>query len=92
MKTANSNTTLIDGYLKLLANLSPGNKIDLISRLSQTVKADINKNNKSFYQAFGAWKGNQSAEQIINEVRNSRTFSRKTEELFNPCHKEYQRV
>jgi hypothetical protein len=41
MKAIDINTTLIDGYLRLLENLSPGNKLDLISKLTLSVKTDF---------------------------------------------------
>ena len=81
MKAIDINTTLIDGYLRLLDNLSPSNKLDLISKLTTSVKADITDRKKSFYEAFGAWESKKSADQIIDEIRSSRTFTRKTEAL-----------
>jgi len=38
--------TLIQGYLELLENLTPTNKLDLISKLSLSVKSDLNKKRK----------------------------------------------
>jgi len=81
MKTVDINTTLIEGYLRLLDNLSPGNKLDLISKLTLSVKTDITDRKKSFYKAFGAWESKQSADEIINDIRNSRTFSRQMEQF-----------
>lgn len=81
MKAIDINTTLIDGYLKLLNNLSPGNKLELISKLTLSVKSDLTDKKKSFYKAFGAWDSKQSADEIINDIRNSRTFNRQIEEL-----------
>jgi hypothetical protein len=68
------NTSLIEGYLQMLDNLSPNNKLDLISKLSLTIKGNDKVNNKTFYEAFGAWDSNQSAEDIINDIRKSRQF------------------
>ncbi|MEO5570221.1 MAG: hypothetical protein ABIT08_03250 [Bacteroidia bacterium] len=81
MKAIDINTTLIDGYLRLLDNLSPSNKLDLISKLTLSVKTDITDRKKSFYKAYGAWESKQSADQIISDIRNSRTFNRQIEEL-----------
>lgn len=81
MKAVDINTTLIEGYLRLLDNLSPNNKLDLISKLSLTVKADLTDNKKSFYKAFGAWESKQTADEIINEIRSSRTFNRQVEKF-----------
>lgn len=81
MKAADINTTLIEGYLRLLDNLSPGSKLDLISKLSLSVKTDIADRKNTFYKAFGAWDSKQSAEQIIDDIKNSRTFNREIEKL-----------
>jgi hypothetical protein len=81
MKAVDVNNTIIDGYIRLLDNLSPSNKLDLISKLTLSVKSDIVEKKKSFYKAFGAWDSKQTAEQIIKEIRNSRTFNRQIEEL-----------
>lgn len=81
MKAIDINTTLIDGYLQMLDNLSPSNKLDLISKLTQSVKTDITDRKTSFFKAFGAWDSKQSADEIIDEIRKSRTFNRKIEEL-----------
>ena len=75
------NTTLIDGYLRLLENLSPNTKLDLISKLTLSVKSDIADKKKSFYKSFGAWESRQSADEIINEIRSSRTFNRRIEKF-----------
>lgn len=71
MKTLDINTTLIEGYLKLLDNLSPGNKLDLISKLTLSVKSDMIDRKKSFYKAFGAWESKQTADEIIEDIRRS---------------------
>ena len=81
MKAININTTLIEGYLRLLDNLSPSNKLDLISKLTVSVKTDITDRKKHFYKAFGAWESKQSADKIINDIRNSRTFNRQIEQF-----------
>lgn len=81
MKTIDINTTLIEGYMEMLDNLSPSNKLDLISKLTLSVKTDLTERKKSFYKAFGAWDSKQSAEDIIKDIRNSRTFNRQIEQL-----------
>ncbi len=81
MKAVDINITLIDGYLLLLDNLSPGSKLDLISRLTLSVKTDITDRKKHFFKAFGAWESKQSADEIIKDIRNSRTFNRQIEQF-----------
>ncbi len=79
MRTADINTTIVDGYLGLLDNLSANNKLDLISKLTASVKTDLSNKKSSFKKAFGAFDSSKSAEEIIEEIRNSRVSTRKIE-------------
>ncbi|MEO7768607.1 MAG: hypothetical protein ABIS01_14350 [Ferruginibacter sp.] len=79
MRTAEINTTIVDGYIELLDNLSPSNKLDLISKLTVSVKTDLTKKKSSFKKAFGAFDSKKTAEEIIDEIRSSRMFNRQIE-------------
>ncbi|HEY6437950.1 MAG TPA: hypothetical protein VIY47_15275 [Ignavibacteriaceae bacterium] len=79
MKTAEINTTIVDGYVGLLDNLSTSNKLDLISKLTVSVKTDLTNKKSSFKKAFGAFDSKKSAEEIIEEIRNSRVSTRQIE-------------
>jgi hypothetical protein len=81
MKTVNIESSIIDGYIRLLDTLSPVSKLDLISKLTQSVKSDIVSRKKSFLKAFGGWDNGETAEDMIANIRESRTFYRKNEEL-----------
>ncbi len=81
METADLDTTIIDGYISLLDNLSPGSKLDLISKLTASVKSDITNKKSSFKKAFGAFESEKSADEIILEIRNSRMFTRQIEDI-----------
>lgn len=81
MKTAKINTSIIDGYIELLSNLSNDNKLDIISRLTLSVKTDISDKKFSFRKAFGAFKTKTDADQIIGEIRSSRNFKRTIEKI-----------
>lgn len=81
MRTADINTVLIDGYIRLLENLSPSSKLDLISKLTLSVKLDITKRKRNFYKSFGALDSKKSADQIVSEIRSSRKFTRQIEEI-----------
>ena len=81
MKEADIDTTIVDGYVEMLDNLSPSNKLDLISKLTASVKSDITNKKSSFEKAFGAFQSEKSADEIINEIRSSRTFTRQIEEI-----------
>ena len=79
MEISKINTSTIDGYLNLLGNLSTNYKLDLIAKLSNSIKADLTTKKSSFKKSFGAFETKKSAEQIIEEIKDSRLFNRKTE-------------
>lgn len=79
MKATEINSTIINGYIGLLDGLSTSNKLDLISKLTDLVKTDLNKKQSSFKKAFGALKTNQTAEEMIEDIRNSRILNRQIE-------------
>ncbi len=76
MNTLELNTSIVEGYIGLLSNLSPNSKLELISRLSVLVKTDINKKRSLFKKSFGALDTEESAEEIIEEIRKSRVLTR----------------
>jgi hypothetical protein len=79
MRTAEINTSIVDGYVELLDNLSTDNQLDLISKLTASVRTDLSNKKSSFKKAFGAFDSKKSAEEIIEEIRNSRVSTRQIE-------------
>lgn len=79
MEREETNTALIDGYVGLLNNLSPSNKLDLISKLTDSIKTDLLEKKSSFKKSFGAFESSKSAEEIIEEIRSSRVSNRQIE-------------
>lgn len=79
MTNTETDTTIIDGYVGLLENLSTDNKLDLISKLTASVKTDLGNKKSSFKKSFGTFESEITAEEIIEEIRNSRLFTREIE-------------
>jgi hypothetical protein len=79
MTSPETNTTILEGYVGLLENLSPNNKLDLISKLTASVKMDLGNKKSTFKKSFGAFESEKTAEEIIEELRNSRLFTREIE-------------
>ena len=83
MKAANLKFNLIDSYLGLLENLSPDNKLELISKLSDSLKSSKKPTEKysvkSLDNLCGAFIFDKSSDDLINDLKNSRNFSRKIE-------------
>jgi hypothetical protein len=79
MATTEINTTIVEGYANLLASLSTTNKLDLIARLTASVKTDLFTKQSVFKKAFGAFDSSQTAEDINEDIRNNRLFIRQIE-------------
>lgn len=82
MKSIDVNTNLVDSYFALLKSLSPNNKLELIARLSNSLKTSkTSKSDNSLKALFGSWKSDQSADQLIEELMQARKSTRKIDEL-----------
>jgi hypothetical protein len=81
MKTADLKFNLIDSYLELLNSLSPASKLELISKLSDSLKGSKKTTKKSLSDLYGAFISKKSADEIITDLKNSRHFNRKIERL-----------
>jgi len=81
MKSNVENISVADYYLELLSNLTTESKLDLISKLSLSLKKNDKEQYISLASLFGALKTKESAEEIIAELRASRVFNRKIEQL-----------
>ncbi len=79
MNALEINTTVTEGYMRLLDHLSTGNKLDLLAKLTASIQANTRTTPTSFKQSFGAFQSAQSAEEIIEEIRRSRVSTRQVE-------------
>ena len=81
MNNADINTTLIDSYFTLLKGLSADNKLELIAKLSKSMKTAKKEKDVSWKALFGALKLDQSADDFIKDLKDDRKFSRKSIDL-----------
>ncbi|CAN5619656.1 hypothetical protein BH11BAC3_BH11BAC3_01740 [soil metagenome] len=81
MASINQNISIADYYFDFLKNLNSNSKLDLISKLSQSLKESDKNQEASLQSLFGAYKSVETAEEIIAEIRESRVFNRNTESL-----------
>jgi uncharacterized protein YjfI (DUF2170 family) len=68
---------IVETYSGLFEGLSSDNKMELIETLSKSLKTENKSKDESFYNVFGAWTSDKSAEEIIAEIRSSRVFREK---------------
>ena len=73
------NTSFIDNYYNLLHSLNREDKIKIMAKLSLSIAESNEKKENVVERFFGAFRSNESAEEIIANIRESRNFSRVVE-------------
>lgn len=81
MKSSDFNLNLIKSYFDLLKNLSSTVKLELISKLLNSMKASKRPEKDSLKSLYGAFISKQSADKLIRDIKVARTFNRKSEEF-----------
>ena len=81
MNTSAHHISLAEYYFGFLENLNADSKLDLISKLSQSLRKDETTQETSLQSLFGAYKSDETADEIIAEIRASRVFNRNIEPL-----------
>ena len=81
MKAADTNINLVDSYYTLLKSLSPNNKLELIARLSKSLKTAKKSKDNSWKSLFGAWELNQSADDFVDQLKKDRKITRQSIDL-----------
>jgi len=73
---------IADNFFDMIKNLSTDVKLELISKITDSLKATKKEaEDDSWKKLFGAWQSDQSAEEIIEEIRASRHTHRQIEDL-----------
>lgn len=68
---------IIDTYSKLFEGLNPLAKIELIEKLTKSLKKEKKSKANDFYKSFGAFESDKSAEEMMKEIRESKKFRTK---------------
>jgi hypothetical protein len=70
---ATKDNNLVNGYFLLIKNLDIKSKLNLISKISQSM-IEEEKRKEKFLNCFGAFKSEESADELINEIYKARKF------------------
>lgn len=68
---------IIDSYSKLFDGLNHFAKVELIEKLTKSLKKDKKTKEAIFFKSFGAFEDDKSAFEMIHEIKNSRKFRTK---------------
>ncbi len=76
-KMTYSDRHIISAYSGLFEGLSTLSKIELIEALSKSLKKQVVDKEKDFFQSFGAFSDDKSADELVAELKESRKFIKK---------------
>ena len=79
MQAVDINKKLVDSYLELLKNLSPNSKLDLISKLSDSLKSGKKNKVHSLKSLSEGFIPEKTADEIIEDLKKARNFTRNAE-------------
>jgi hypothetical protein len=68
---------IIETYSKLFEGLNSLTKIELIEKLTKSLKKESKSKESEFLKSFGAFDSDKTADEIIKEIRESRKFRNK---------------
>ena len=69
MDSQSPHNSAVDYYFDFLKNLSVNSKLDLISKLSLSLKENSQQPITSLQSLFGAWQSDETAEEIIAGIK-----------------------
>jgi hypothetical protein len=72
---------VVDSYMADLETLNPQARLDIISRLAQSLKPDLIQKENLLKCSFGAWSGTETAEELLKAIRKSRNADSQMTEL-----------
>jgi hypothetical protein len=73
---------MAENIFRMVKNLSADVKLELISKITDSLKGTKKEaKDDSWKKLFGAWESEESAEEIIEDIRASRYTNRQIEDL-----------
>ena len=73
---------ITDSIFELIRHLDFKTRLALIARISNSILTEEKESKESsFFASFGAWQGEQSADDLIENIRSARHFEDRVIEL-----------
>ncbi len=67
---------IVDTYSSIFDGLTTISKIELLEKLANSLKKSNSNKKNDFFNSFGAFGSDKSAEEIVSEIKESRKFLR----------------
>jgi len=70
-----ANRNIVDAYSSLFEGLDVTTKSKIVKKLTDSIKrSEGNHDDDKFFEAFGAFESEKSAEEIVSDIKSSRVF------------------
>lgn len=79
--TTEKKNNYVEAYMTILEGLSNEIKLEIISRLKENIENDIDNRKKTLKSAYGSWVGEETAEELIEIIKQGRVETRVIEEF-----------
>ena len=80
--TTEKKNNYVEAYMELLNNLSDEVKIEIITKLRESLNNEYKQQiNNDFYSAYGSWAEEETAEELIEIIKQGRVDTRVIEEF-----------
>lgn len=77
MKMTFTDKNIIENYFGLFESLNSTSKLELIEKLTKSLKAETKSKENNFYKSFGAFSTEKTSDEINSEIKSSRKFRTK---------------
>jgi hypothetical protein len=67
----------IENYFGLFESLNSMSKLELIEKLTKSLKSESKSKESDFFKSFGAFSCEKTSDEIIAEIKSSRKFRNK---------------
>lgn len=74
---SHSENQILEGFVSLIEGLNKNSKYELLEMLTKSFKNDKISKEKCFFDSFGRFSSQLSAEEIIENIKSSRKFTNK---------------
>ncbi|MFH6944071.1 hypothetical protein [Flavobacterium sp. FlaQc-50] len=68
---------IIENYFELFESLNAMSKLELVEKLTKSLKAETRSKENNFYKSFGAFSDEKTSDEINMEIKLSRKFRTK---------------
>ena len=68
---------IIENYFGLFESLNSMSKLELIEKLTKSLKSESKSKESDFFKSFGAFSSEKTSDEIIAEIKSSRKFRNK---------------